>query len=57
VLTLLEEVLRDRQVFALGPDLQARGVVVDKVPDGIAIIDYEGFVDLVVAHETTQSWL
>ena len=57
VVTLLEEVLRDRQVFALGPDLQARGVAVDEVPDGIEIIDYEGFVDLVVAHETTQSWL
>ncbi|MDH3377090.1 MAG: sulfurtransferase complex subunit TusB [Gammaproteobacteria bacterium] len=55
--TMLKDVLRDRQVFALGPDLQARGVDVEKVPDGIEIIDYEGFVDLVVAHESTQSWL
>ncbi|GAB4480186.1 MAG: sulfurtransferase complex subunit TusB [Burkholderiaceae bacterium] len=43
-------------VFALGPDLQARGVA-DRVIDGVRIVDYEGFVDLVAEHPNCQSWL
>lgn len=57
VAMLLQEALQDRQVFVLGPDLQARGLAADRVLEGIEVIDYEGFVDLVVAHESAQSWL
>jgi len=42
--------------YALGPDLQARGMN-DRIVDGVQIVDYEGFVDLVEAHETVLSWL
>jgi len=43
--------------YVLGPDVSARGL--DDVPilDGFNVVDYGGFVDLVVEHEATQSWL
>jgi tRNA 2-thiouridine synthesizing protein B len=43
-------------VYALGPDLEARGVQ-GSVLDGIKVVDYGGFVDLVTEHRTSQSWL
>jgi tRNA 2-thiouridine synthesizing protein B len=43
-------------VYALGPDLKARGVA-DKVIDGIKVIDYAGFVDLACENDKVQSWL
>ena len=39
----------------LGPDLQARGLE-NKLADGIKVVDYEGFVNLVAEHDTVQSW-
>jgi tRNA 2-thiouridine synthesizing protein B len=44
-------------VYALGPDLKARGIDEDQVIDGVTIVDYAGFVDLVTRHENVQSWL
>jgi tRNA 2-thiouridine synthesizing protein B len=45
------------EVFALGPDLKARGLDEGRLVAGIRVIDYGGFVDLVVERGTTQSWL
>jgi tRNA 2-thiouridine synthesizing protein B len=44
------------KVYALAPDLQARGLA-DRLADGISTVDYAGFVDLVAEHATNQSWL
>jgi len=44
------------KVCAMMPDLQARGVA-DRLIDGVAAVDYDGFVDLVVEHKNCQSWL
>lgn len=44
-------------VYVLGPDLSARGMSNDSVVEGINVVDYEGFVDLVVEHDKTNSWL
>jgi tRNA 2-thiouridine synthesizing protein B len=44
------------EVYALMPDLQARGMA-DRLIDGVATVDYERFVDLVVKHPNCQSWL
>ena len=52
----IREVLGRIEVYALMPDLQARGMV-DRLIDGVATVDYEGFVDLVVKHPNCQSWL
>ena len=43
--------------YVLGPDLKARGLSESNVVDGIKVIDYNGFVDLTVDHDTVQSWL
>ena len=44
------------QVYALQPDLDARGMV-QRVIDGIALVDYGGFVDLAAQHDTSHAWL
>jgi tRNA 2-thiouridine synthesizing protein B len=43
--------------YVLGPDVSARGLDDKTLVDGINVVDYEGFVDLVVEHEVAQSWL
>ena len=44
-------------VYALGPDLAARGISEDQLIDGIKVVDYGGFVDLVAEYDTVQAWL
>jgi len=44
------------KLYALQPDLEARGIA-DRVIDGVTLVDYEGFVDLVAAESSSQSWL
>jgi len=45
------------KVSVLGPDLAARGISEDKLVDGIDVVDYTGFVDLVESNDKVQSWL
>jgi tRNA 2-thiouridine synthesizing protein B len=49
--------LQGLKVAALGSDLQARGIGEDKRVEGIEVVDYAGFVDLVAASDRVQSWL
>lgn len=49
--------LKGRNVSVLGPDLDARGIARDKLADGVTVVDYAGFVDLVEANDKVQSWL
>lgn len=44
------------KVYALRPDMDARGVT-GRLLEGVTLVDYPGFVDLAVAHATSQSWL
>ncbi len=44
-------------IYALGPDLNARGLGEAKLVAGLTIVDYNGFVDLAVEYDKTQSWL
>ena len=44
------------KVYALGPDLAARGMA-GRVLEGVNVVDYSGFVDLVAEHKACQSWL
>ena len=43
--------------YVLGPDAEARGLTKGRMIDGINVIDYEGFVDLVAKHNVSQAWL
>ena len=49
--------LAGRTVSVLGPDLAARGISEDKLVDGVNVVDYAGFVDMVEANDNVQSWL
>jgi len=53
---MVQQALSQLSVYALGPDLEARGVA-KRVLDGVQVIDYAKFVDLVIEHKNTQSWL
>jgi tRNA 2-thiouridine synthesizing protein B len=44
------------EIYALAPDLEARGMK-DSAIDGIRLVDYAGFVELVATHQGVQSWL
>lgn len=51
---LLREALAAHPVYALGPDLQARGLT--RLIEGVEVVGYEGFVDLAVEHNVVP-WL
>ncbi len=52
----VKEALKDKQVYVLQPDLDARGMNSSLI-DGIKTVDYSGFVDLTTEHDSVQSWL
>jgi tRNA 2-thiouridine synthesizing protein B len=52
----LGEKSADLKLYALGPDLQARGLA-ERIGDLATIVGYDGFVDLVEEHGTPNSWL
>ena len=52
----MQEALKTVTIYALKPDVEARGMQ-NRVMDGVRLVDYEGFVDLVVEHHAVQSWL
>jgi len=53
----VKERMGDLTFYVLGPDVSARGLDDSPLIDGINVVDYGGFVDLVVEHEVAQSWL
>jgi tRNA 2-thiouridine synthesizing protein B len=55
--SVVTDAMGDISFYVLGPDLKARGLTDNQIIDGVKVVDYNGFVDLVAEHETTQSWL
>ena len=51
---LVEQALEQHPVYALQADLEARGLT--KLVDGIQVVDYDGFVELVEQHQVVP-WL
>jgi tRNA 2-thiouridine synthesizing protein B len=49
--------MEDFSFYVLGPDVAARGLGDTPLIEGLTVVDYEGFVDLVAEHDVTQSWL
>ena len=47
----------DLSLYALRPDLAARGIEDSSLIEGISVVDYGGFVDLVAEHNVAQAWL
>jgi tRNA 2-thiouridine synthesizing protein B len=56
VSAMIERAMADVTIYALAPDIAARGMQ-GRVMDGVRLVDYGGFVDLVVEHNAVQSWL
>jgi tRNA 2-thiouridine synthesizing protein B len=52
----LRDAMARMKVYALAPDLEARGVA-GRVMEGIQLVDYGGFVDLACGQPNCQSWL
>ena len=52
----VQDALKSVSIYALKSDLEARGMQ-HRVMDGIRLVDYGGFVELVVEHNAVQSWL
>jgi len=55
--SLVTDAMGDISFYVLGPDLKARGISENQIIDGIKVVDYNGFVDLVAEHDASQSWL
>ncbi len=53
----IRSALEKHRVFALGPDINARGIAPDNVIDGVTVVGYDGFVDLAVENDRVQAWL
>lgn len=49
--------MEDFSFYVLGPDVSARGLSDAPLVEGVNVVDYEGFVDLVADHDAAQSWL
>ena len=47
----------DKKLYALGPDIKARGYDEGQVIDGITVVDYGGFVDLATENDKVQAWV
>ncbi len=49
--------MNQHRIYALQPDLQARGISEDSMIDGISLVDYDGFLKLTTDYDKLQSWL
>jgi tRNA 2-thiouridine synthesizing protein B len=54
---MVTNAISDISFYVLGPDLQARGIKEDQLIEGIKVVSYGDFVDLVADHKATQAWL
>ena len=53
----IQQALSNHPVYALEPDLQARGISSDNIVEGVSLVDYDGFVKLTTEYDKLQSWL
>jgi tRNA 2-thiouridine synthesizing protein B len=53
----IAERMGDFSFYVLGPDIAARGLGESPLIEGVQVVDYGGFVDLVTEHEATNAWL
>ena len=54
---LVSSALADKKVYALGPDLKARGLDESRMIEGVEVVDYAGFVDLAESNDKVQAWV
>ncbi len=54
---MIASVVGDKKVYVLGPDYKARGLDEARIIDGVEVVDYAGFVDLVETNDKVQAWV
>ncbi|HIE53874.1 MAG TPA: sulfurtransferase complex subunit TusB [Chromatiaceae bacterium] len=47
----------DKKIYVLEPDFKARGLDAGRTIEGVQMVDYAGFVDLVDASNKVQAWV
>jgi tRNA 2-thiouridine synthesizing protein B len=47
----------DVRFYVIAADVAARGLAKNQLIEGLNLIDYAGFVDLVTQHKSSQAWL
>ncbi len=52
----LADAVKRLRVHVLKPDADARGMS-GRLIDGVGLVGYDGFVELVAAHPSNQSWI
>ena len=52
----LANAMVDSAVYALTPDIRARGIATENLLDEITLINYNDFVDLTIEYDNTVSW-
>ena len=57
VTSMVEAAMASSTIYALEPDLKARGIGSEKMISGINLVGYDGFVELAVTNDKVQSWL
>ncbi|MBB1073395.1 sulfurtransferase complex subunit TusB [Rhodoferax sp. 4810] len=53
----MQQTLTTNKIYVLGADLKARGFDTDRLIPGMAVVEYDGFVELVAQHDKVQAWL
>ena len=53
---ILIDAITDKNIYALKPDLVARGIRLSRQLSSIQLVDYSGFVELVVQHTLSCHW-
>ena len=53
----MRSALEKHKIYALEPDLKARGIDAQDAIDGVSLVDYDGFVKLATEYDKLQSWL
>ncbi len=53
----VREATKEHTVYALGPDLKARGIEENRLIEGVKVVGYDGFVELAADNDRVQSWL
>ncbi|MCB1725115.1 MAG: sulfurtransferase complex subunit TusB [Gammaproteobacteria bacterium] len=54
---MVKGAMGDKKMYALKSDLMARAIKDDRIIEGVTVVDYAGFVDLVEANDKVQAWL
>ena len=57
VTSMVKVAMNASTIYALAPDLKARGIGPEKMIDGINLVGYDGFVELAVPNDKVQRWI